>query len=54
MPARIPRRIRENVVTEWLKGMPRDENAKINGIGCGTVSIYNVDVIYNQVPIFSR
>jgi hypothetical protein len=38
MPARIPRRIRENVVTEWLKGIPRAENAKINGIGSGTVT----------------
>jgi hypothetical protein len=32
MPARIPRNIQENVVREWLKGTPRDENAKINGI----------------------
>ena len=38
MSARIPKTIRENVVREWLKGTPRDENTKINGIGNGTMT----------------
>lgn len=62
MPARIPRNIQENVVREWLKGTPRDENAKINGIGCGTVTAIVQDclefspefVLLHEVAIIIR
>ena len=38
MGAGIPRRIRQDVVKQWLNGISRDENAKINGIGHGSVT----------------
>jgi transcriptional regulator with XRE-family HTH domain len=38
MPAKIPKSIREQVIKQWLQGMSRDQIAKDNGIGTGTVS----------------
>ena len=38
MPAKIPKPIREQVIKQWLQGMSRDEIAKDNDIGAGTVS----------------
>ena len=38
MGARIPRIIRQEILRLWLQGMPRDENAKINHVGYGTVT----------------
>ncbi len=38
MPAKIPKSIRERVIKQWLLGMSRDEIAKVNDIGAGTVS----------------
>ena len=38
MPAKIPRPIREQVLKQWLQGMSRDEIAKYNDIGAGTVT----------------
>jgi transcriptional regulator with XRE-family HTH domain len=38
MPAKIPKSIRERVIKQWLLGMSRDEIAKYNDIGAGTVS----------------
>jgi transcriptional regulator with XRE-family HTH domain len=38
MPAKIPKSIREQVIKQWLQGMSRDQIAKDNGIGAGTVS----------------
>jgi transcriptional regulator with XRE-family HTH domain len=38
MPAKIPKSIRERVIKQWLQGMSRDEIAKVNDIGAGTVS----------------
>jgi transposase len=38
MPAKIPKSVRERVVEQWLLGMSRDEIAKYNDIGAGTVS----------------
>jgi DNA-binding CsgD family transcriptional regulator len=38
MPAKIPKSIREQVIKQWLQGMSRDEIAKVNDIGAGTVS----------------
>jgi chromosome segregation ATPase len=38
MGAKIPKLIREQVIKQWLQGMSRDEIAKDNDIGAGTVS----------------
>ena len=38
MPAKIPKSIREQVIKQWLQGMSRDQIAKVNDIGAGTVS----------------
>jgi transcriptional regulator with XRE-family HTH domain len=38
MPAKIPKSIRERVIKQWLQGMSRDEIAKNNDIGAGTVT----------------
>jgi hypothetical protein len=38
MGAKIPKPIREQVIKQWLQGMSRDEIAKYNDIGAGTVS----------------
>ena len=38
MSAKIPKSIREQVIKQWLQGMSRDQIAKDNGIGAGTVS----------------
>ena len=38
MPGKIPKSIREQVIKQWLQGMSRDEIAKVNDIGAGTVS----------------
>src|SRR5919112_4204201 len=39
MPGKIPKSIREQVIKQWLQGMSRDEIAKVNDIGAGTVSV---------------
>jgi DNA-directed RNA polymerase specialized sigma24 family protein len=36
--SRIPKSIRERVIKQWLQGMSRDQIAKDNDIGAGTVS----------------
>jgi hypothetical protein len=38
MPGKIPKPIREQVIKQWLQGMSRDQIAKVNDIGAGTVS----------------
>jgi transcriptional regulator with XRE-family HTH domain len=38
MPAKIPKSIRERVIKQWLQGMSRDQIAKNNDIGAGTVN----------------
>ena len=38
MRLKIPEPIRSNVISEWLHGLSRDEVAKNNDIGAGTVS----------------
>ena len=38
LPAKIPKSIRERVIKQWLQGMSRDEIAKNNDIGAGTVT----------------
>jgi transcriptional regulator with XRE-family HTH domain len=36
--SKFPKTIREQVIKQWLQGMSRDQVAKVNGIGAGTVS----------------
>jgi chromosome segregation ATPase len=38
MPAKIPKPIREQVIKQWLQGISRDQIAKDNDVGAGTVS----------------
>nr|MDQ3984660.1 hypothetical protein [Thermoproteota archaeon] len=38
MPAKIPKSIGEQVLKQWLQGMSRDQIAKDNDVGAGTVS----------------
>ena len=38
MYSKIPKSIRERVIKQWLQGMSRDQIAKHNDIGAGTVS----------------
>ena len=38
MKHKVPRSIRERVIEQWLQGMSRDEIAKVNDIGAGTVT----------------
>jgi hypothetical protein len=38
MPGKIPKLIRERVINQWLLGTSRDQIAKDNDIGAGTVS----------------
>jgi DNA-binding CsgD family transcriptional regulator len=38
LKAIIPKSIKQRVIKQWLQGMSRDEIAKNNDIGAGTVS----------------
>jgi DNA-binding CsgD family transcriptional regulator len=38
MKQKIPKSIKQRVIKQWLQGMSRDEIAKDNGIGAGTLS----------------
>ncbi|HEV2875846.1 MAG TPA: hypothetical protein VGW09_01065 [Nitrososphaeraceae archaeon] len=38
MGGKIPRKIKENVIREWILALPRDTIAKNNDIGTGTVT----------------
>ena len=50
MPAKIPKSIRERVIKQWLEGMSRDEIAKNNDIGAGTVSAIIKDIKQKDIP----
>jgi hypothetical protein len=38
MGGKIPNTVRRQVITQWLYGFPRDQIAKGNQIGAGTIS----------------
>jgi DNA-binding CsgD family transcriptional regulator len=38
MKPKVPKSIRERVIKQWLQGTSRDEIAKDNDIGAGTVT----------------
>jgi predicted XRE-type DNA-binding protein len=49
MPAKILKSIREQVIKQWLQGMSRDEIAKVNDIGAGTVSDIIKDIKQKEI-----
>jgi hypothetical protein len=63
MPAKIPKPIREQVIKQWLLGMSRDEIAKNNDIGAGTVSaiiketkeeIFDIDLLRQVALVLKK
>ena|SRR5829696_3792368 len=50
MEAKIPKSIREQVIKQWLQGMSRDQIAKYNDIGAGTVSSIIKDIKQKDIP----
>ncbi len=48
MRQKIPEDIRRNVINDWLRGLSRDEVAKNNGIGAGTVSAIIKEAMQND------
>ena len=51
MGAKIPKSIRERVIKQWLQGTSRDQIAKDNDIGAGTVSSIIKDTKQDIVDI---
>ncbi len=49
MPAKIPKSIREQVLKQWLQGMSREQIAKDNDVGAGTVSSIIKDVKQKEI-----
>jgi hypothetical protein len=50
MKPKVPKSIRERVIKQWLQGMSRDEIAKGNDIGAGTVSAIIKDSKQKDIP----
>ena len=50
MPAKIPNSIKQQVINQWLLGMSRDQIAKYNDIGAGTVSSTIKDIKQKDIP----
>ena len=50
MDAKIPKSIRQQVIKQWLQGTSRDQIAKDNGIGAGTVSSIIKDAKQKVIP----
>jgi transposase len=48
MRPKVPETIRSNVINEWLYGLSRDEVAKNNGVGAGTVSAIIKEAMQND------
>ena len=48
MRSKIPEPVRRNVINGWLHGLSRDEIAKNNGIGAGTVSAIIKEAMQND------
>jgi chromosome segregation ATPase len=63
LPAKIPKSIRERVIKQWLQGMSRDEIAKDNDVGAGTVSsiikdakqeIFDIDLLREAALVLKK
>src|SRR5215208_2395953 len=50
METRIPKSIRERVIKQWLQAMSRDQIAKDNEIGSGTVSAIIKESKQKEIP----
>jgi len=50
MKPKIPISIRQQVIKQWLQGISRDQIAKNNGIGSGTVSDIIKECKRNDIP----
>src|SRR4051812_43982297 len=50
MKPKIPISIRQQVIKQWLQGISRDQIAKNNGIGSGTVSTIIKECKRNDIP----
>jgi DNA-binding CsgD family transcriptional regulator len=50
MPAKIPNSIKQQVINQWLLGMSRNQIAKYNDIGAGTVSSTIKDIKQKDIP----
>jgi DNA-binding CsgD family transcriptional regulator len=50
MEPKVPIAIRQQVIKRWLQGTPKDQIAKYNGIGAGTVSAIIKDTKQKDIP----
>ena len=50
MEPRVPKSIKQQVIKQWLQGTSRDQIAKDNGIGAGTVSAIIKDAKQKEIP----
>jgi transcriptional regulator with XRE-family HTH domain len=50
MEPRVPKSIKQQVIKQWLQGTSRDQIAKDNGIGAGTVSAIIKDAKQKDIP----
>jgi transposase len=52
MKAIVPKSIKQRVIKQWLLGMSRDEVAKDNDIGVGTVTAI-IKMLNKRFPILT-
>ena len=50
METKVPKSIKQQVIRQWLQGISRDQIAKDNDIGAGTVSAIIKDIRQNDIP----
>ena len=50
METKVPKSIKQQVIKQWLQGTSRDQIAKNNDIGAGTVSAIIKDIKQNDIP----
>ena len=50
METKVPKSIKQQVIKQWLQGTSRDQIAKDNDIGAGTVSAIIKDMKQNDIP----
>jgi DNA-binding CsgD family transcriptional regulator len=50
MEPKVPKSIKQQVIKQWLQGTSRDQIAKDNGIGAGTVSAIMKDAKQKDIP----
>ena len=50
MEPKAPKSIKQQVIKQWLQGISRDQIAKNNDIGAGTVSAIIKDAKQKEIP----